>query len=263
MRDAEEGGFDQRADPVHRCRDGGHYLSERNLVGSDLCGDVDEGKAAPQLAPLLGRVHALGLAPLLWLLTQQMAAFMPYAPFAIAAGFVFGVWQGVLIQTAATIIAAAALFASCRALASTSLDRWLAENKLATRIRERVSETWTGVQLNLLCCFLPITFSMHVYGFSMTKLPIAYFVVSLAVGLIPLTVLYCLAGHAMRRIGEGGIGTYEAISLCVGVCATLGVVIYLTLMTRRWMKEAESDGGEKKETSPLLAGEAQAPTKGE
>ena len=72
------------------------------------------------------------------------------------------------LQCAANAVGAVSLFALGRIAASSFLENGLGPWPLLEGIRSQLSDPSMNTRINLLLCFVPIPYGVHVYAFSCT-----------------------------------------------------------------------------------------------
>ena len=178
--------------------------------------------------------------------TLAVPAFIPAAPFLICSGILFGPALGTLYALIGNLAGGALAFALARYLARERVERFLASNpgfEVMNRALEQ--EGARGVALIRLSPALPAWLLNYALGVS--RISWQQYLAS-APAILPVTVLYALAGSGLGDLAALGTGTeldrgagYYAL-LGLGIVATLAVSLLLGHRARRIMEELDEDG---------------------
>ncbi|MBB6174836.1 putative membrane protein YdjX (TVP38/TMEM64 family) [Nocardiopsis mwathae] len=160
-----------------------------------LAAAVVIGLHDPDLAVLTEWIDAAGAAaPLLYLVGYVAAAlvFVPRPLLNAMAGVLFPAWLGVVVALAGGVVAASAQFALARLLAADAIAARLPPTVVARldRLIDR-NGLLAVVQLRLLPV---VPFAAVNYGFGLTGIGSAVFVLGTALGSLPATVALVLLG---------------------------------------------------------------------
>jgi uncharacterized membrane protein YdjX (TVP38/TMEM64 family) len=167
--------------------------------------------------------------------------FIPGSILTLGAGVLFGVVKGsVIVSVAAT------LGASCAFLVGRYFTRdWVAKkiegNPKFKAIDEAVArEGWKIVGLVRLSPIFP--FNLLNYAFGLTKVSLRDYFFASWIGMLPGTVMYVYIGSLagdLARLGTGGRGKTGAewALYLVGLIATVGVTIYVTMLARNALEK--------------------------
>ena len=142
--------------------------------------------------------------------------FIPFGPFCIAIGFIFGVYWGFLIQMGAIFLSSAVLFVIGRYLFKDYVNGLISKtdgSHVWKGLMKYMGKDWKeAAKINVLLCFMPVPYGSHPYLFSLTSVPFEQFVVFFMLGMIPNTVLNLLIGAAISEAAESdGINVYHLI----------------------------------------------------
>jgi len=174
----------------------------------------------------------------------------------IGAGYLFGVWRGLLVSSAAATAAAGTSF-----LLSRYFLRNLIQEKLASRFprfraidRAIAKEGFKIVLLLRLSPLLPFSASNYLYG--LTSVRFVPYIVASWLGMLPGTLAYVYAGRtgnavlervasraasdAGEELAASGTGVNTAL-LIVGLAATAGVLVLIGRTTRQALKEMDEE----------------------
>lgn len=136
---------------------------------------------------------------------------MPYSPFAVAAGYVWGPWRAHLILGVGIGLASACIFlvthcSNKLAIQTKAFDSyaWL------FNLTKKMQGDWKAcAKLNLLLCFAPLPFAMHAYLFGFCECAFAPFVVVFEVGMLLHTAFCIDVGYATSQQFNATLGTDE------------------------------------------------------
>ncbi len=165
--------------------------------------------------------------------------FVPGLPLTLGAGFLFGLWRGVLLVSAASTLAAALAFLIGRYFARRAVERLARKDPRFEAIDRAIGkEGWKVVALLRLSPLVPFSLSNYLYG--LTSVRLAPYVVTSWVAMLPATVLYVYLGAAGRTIGEKtGRSPWEWALLALGLAATVAVTVLLTRVAKRELAKVE------------------------
>jgi uncharacterized membrane protein YdjX (TVP38/TMEM64 family) len=137
------------------------------------------------------------------------AVLLPYSPFCLAVGYIFGVGQGVLIQMGAILLSSATCFAFGRYAFKDSVSiwkytifyafgwskfsqvqKWLSSHKIWMTLLRLIAKDWKEAgKVNLLMCFMPVPYGAHIYLFAISSVPFEQFIAFAMIGMMPYTFL--------------------------------------------------------------------------
>ncbi|HEY1799031.1 MAG TPA: TVP38/TMEM64 family protein [Stellaceae bacterium] len=160
----------------------------------------------------------------------------PDWPLPIAAGYVYGGWAFPLVYVS-IVFASAVAFLAARHLGGDRI-RALLDRRAKYRAFDKAvgEEGWTLVALVRLSPIMP--FNLQNYAFAVTAIPFWPYLVGTVVGLIPGTALYVYFGIFGKGLGKGG-NTLEWVLFGVGIVATIGLGVLVTVKTKAKFSEAE------------------------
>jgi len=132
--------------------------------------------------------------------------FIPYGPFCIAIGFIFGLGWGFLIQMFAIFVSSAVLFVIGRYLFKDYVNDLISRSdgeRVWKGLMKYMGQDWKeAAKINLLLCFMPVPYGSHPYLFSLTTVPFEQFVFFFMLGMIPNTILNLLIGEALSEAAD-------------------------------------------------------------
>mmetsp|Transcript_47855 Transcript_47855/g.113278 ORF Transcript_47855/g.113278 Transcript_47855/m.113278 type:complete len:283 (+) Transcript_47855:108-956(+) len=181
--------------------------------------------------------------------------FIPYGPFCIAIGFVFGLQWGFAIQMVAIFLSSSVLFAFGRFILKDKVHEIIAKTDGATvwkGLMKYMGKDWKeAAKINILLCFMPVPYGSHPYLFSMTTIPFGQFVLFFMMGMIPNTILNLLIGQALAEAAAPeGLNGYHIIGTGVAIVAIVLGVWYASTIAQQVLDEAETAD----ETDQLVPG---------
>jgi uncharacterized membrane protein YdjX (TVP38/TMEM64 family) len=92
-------------------------------------------------------------------------------------------------------------------------------------------------------------FNLQNYGYGLTKIPTAHYVLASWIGMIPGTFMYVYLGHAAGSLAEaradsGGRSPAQWSLFIAGLIATIGVTILITRIARRKLADVQGSASE-------------------
>lgn len=142
-------------------------------------------------------------APVVFILFSTVASlvFVPRTVFAAAAGFLFGLWQGLLWATIGSIAGSVAGFLLARYLSVGLVEdnKW---PRFAPLLRAAERGGWRTVALIRLVPVLPNT--PVNYAFGVTRLSLASYTIGSALGQLPMTYVWTQIGTSGNYAASGG-----------------------------------------------------------
>jgi uncharacterized membrane protein YdjX (TVP38/TMEM64 family) len=199
--------------------------------------------------PLLELVRGLGgrgAAPAAIFIAVYILATIALVPgslLTLAAGALFGLARGTIYVFAGATAGASLAFLIARYLARPMVERRLSGDDRFARLDRAVERE--GGKIVLLLRLTPvIPFNLLNYGLGVTRVRFRDYLVA-SVGMLPGTVLYVYSGRVIGEItaiaaGAGvqrGPGSW--IVLLLGLAATLALVVVVTRIARRALREEE------------------------
>jgi uncharacterized membrane protein YdjX (TVP38/TMEM64 family) len=193
-------------------------------------------------------VEGLGLwGPAVFGATYAVAtvAFVPGALLTLAAGAIFGVFEGTLLVFVAATLGAGLAFLVSRHLARTAIERRLAGNEKFAAIDRAVATE--GRKIVLLLRLSPVfPFNLLNYALGLTQVRFWDYLLA-SIGMLPGTLLYvytgALAGEVAALAGGAaapkGAGYYAV--LAIGLAATVAVTAVVTRIARRALLEVTGE----------------------
>lgn len=161
--------------------------------------------------------------------------FLPTAPFSIAAGVAYG-WWGVPLALIAATTSATLAFLLSRNFAYRKIRRLIVKRpKLQVAAEAVDAEGWKILALLRLSPVLP--FGLENYLFGITHMRLLPYVLTTAIGLIPITVLNVYLGVIGHEASHGKAGLVRWLFLLAGLAATLVVIVIATLKARSMLKQ--------------------------
>jgi uncharacterized membrane protein YdjX (TVP38/TMEM64 family) len=197
--------------------------------------------------PFRQTVEGLGvLGPLVFVLGYAAAvvAFVPGSALTLAAGAIFGVARGTALVFVAAVLGSSAAFLIARYLARGAVERRLAGQPQFAAIDRAIGRE--GRKITFLLRLSPaIPFTLLNYALGLTRVRFADALVA-SLGMLPGTLLYvylgAVAGDAASA-AAGGAEVGRTVVKGLGLAATAGVTVYVTLLARRALREATAEAG--------------------
>lgn len=193
-------------------------------------------------------VDGLGIwGPLVFAAGYALAtvAFVPGSILTLAAGAIFGLWQGTLIVFAGAMVGTALAFLVARYLARSAVERTLRGRPRFAKIDRAVSGS--GMKIVLLLRLSPVfPYNLLNYALGLTSVRFGDYVIA-SFGMLPGTFLYVYYGKVLGSLAavtagaEVERGAAQWVVLAVGLVATIAVTTIVTRIARRALKEEVED----------------------
>ena len=168
--------------------------------------------------------------------------FIPATLLTLAAGAIFGLWQGIALVLAGATLGAVASFMIARYLARDAVKQRLSRHPRLAAIDRTVGAD--GRRIVLLMRLSPVfPFGALNYGLGVTQLRFADFLMAM-IGIVPGTTLYVYSGTVASAVAsaagssapERGLAHHAVLAL--GLLATLAVTVLITRAARRALADA-------------------------
>jgi uncharacterized membrane protein YdjX (TVP38/TMEM64 family) len=189
---------------------------------------------------LLDWLDKLGIrGPLLFIVLMMVVVvfLLPGVFFTTGAGFVFGVLEGTIYVVLGTTLGAMLAFLIARHLFGARASRFVLDHARLRLVSEELTpHSWKIVLLTRLVPFFP--FKLSNYFFGLTQFPLRGFAAGTFVGIIPLSLHNVWLGSIAAGITVPGAHSapatpYEWVLYGGGFLATVGLVVYLSRLSRR------------------------------
>ena len=184
------------------------------------------------------------LAPVVVALTYVVTTvlFIPGSALTIGSGTLFGLRTGFLVVFVGANLGALCAFLLARTLLREKVARWAEENPKFHALDLAIGrQGFKMVFLTRLSPAFPFNFLNYLLGITAVKTG-AYVLANL-LGMLPGMFLYVYIGAAARDalVGQANttVGFYQQILKYVGLLATVAVVVVVTRIARRALREAE------------------------
>ena len=182
-----------------------------------------------------GSAGPVGLIALL--IAQAVIAPLPSPPLLMAAGYVYGPWEGFAIGGVGLLLGASACFALARIFGRRFAERFVSPQRLAAIDREIGSRPGSTVLAVVsLRVFMPPAFDAVSYGCGLVQVPFRWFALATALGEIPKVGSFSYLGAA-----AGGVSSW--LTAWILLTPALGLIA-LRLLRSRWHPDAVPEAGE-------------------
>jgi len=167
---------------------------------------------------------------------------LPGSVLTLGAGFLFGVATGTVTFSVGSTLGACAAFVVGRTVARDWIAQKISANPKFTAIDEAVARQ--GLKIVLLTRLSPIfPFNLLNYAFGLTKVDFRRYAIGSWVGMLPGTIMYVYLGSAARSLADVAAGnveqqTTQRIFFWAGLLATVVVVVFVTRVARKALKQA-------------------------
>ena len=191
-------------------------------------------------AELQSWIKSFGLiAPLVFILAYIVTTvfMIPGSILTLIAGAVFGLWFGVLYVIIGSNLGALAAYLLAKTKLREKFMKMTEGNPKFAALDQAIGEN--GFKMVLLTRLSPaFPFTLLNYFLGLTSVKISAYVVGNFLGMLPATFLYVYLG-SLANVAVGSVSKWQLVMRIVGLLATIGVVIYVTRLARKAMKEAE------------------------
>ena len=166
-----------------------------------------------------------GPAVYLLLYTVAPAVFIPSIPISMAAGVLFGPGWGTVLASVGSTLGAVLPFVVARHVARPYVERHL-RGRFKDMDQKIEEHGWIYVAITRLIPLFP--FELLNYGFGLTKVRFATYIVVSWLGMLPATTAYVFFGSSIIGILEGAV----RIELIIGV-VLIGILGLLPIVYKR------------------------------
>ena len=189
---------------------------------------------------LVERVHgagALGVVAFGAVYLLAPVLLLPASVLTLGAGFLYGRLFGTLLASPISVAAASIAFLLGRTLARKAVERKIAGDARFNAIDRAVAEN--GFRIVFLLRLSPaIPFNLLNYALGVTRVPFLTYAVASFLGMLPGTFLYVSIGAAATSAAQLGHTRGPSAALWFGIAATVIVVVLITIVARRALREA-------------------------
>jgi pyruvate/2-oxoglutarate dehydrogenase complex dihydrolipoamide dehydrogenase (E3) component/uncharacterized membrane protein YdjX (TVP38/TMEM64 family) len=200
---------------------------------------------------LEGYVQSLGaIGPVVVALAYVLCTvlFIPGSAITIGSGTLFGLMTGFLVVVVGANLGALCSFLLARTFLREKVARWVDGNPKFRSLDQAIGKQ--GFKMVLLTRLSPVfPFVLLNYLLGLTAVRTHAYVLANLIGMLPATFLFVYIGAAARDAIAGQMSAsadfYQQILKYVGLLATVGVVVIITRIARKALREAEQtqEGG--------------------
>jgi pyruvate/2-oxoglutarate dehydrogenase complex dihydrolipoamide dehydrogenase (E3) component/uncharacterized membrane protein YdjX (TVP38/TMEM64 family) len=194
-----------------------------------------------QFESFVGSLGALGPIVVILVYVLTTVLFVPGSAITIGAGTLFGLKTGFLVVLVGANLGALCSFLLARSFLRDKVARWAAANPKFRSLDQAIGKQ--GFKMVFLARLSPIfPFVLLNYLLGVTAVPTGAYVLANLFGMLPGTFLFVYIGAAARDALAGQAGStdiYQQISKYVGLAATFAVVVLVTRVARKALREAE------------------------
>jgi pyruvate/2-oxoglutarate dehydrogenase complex dihydrolipoamide dehydrogenase (E3) component/uncharacterized membrane protein YdjX (TVP38/TMEM64 family) len=192
-------------------------------------------------------VQSLGaVGPIVVVLVYVLCTvlFIPGSAITIGAGTLFGLKTGLMVVVAGANLGALASFLLARTFLRERVANWAAANPKFRSLDQAIGKQ--GFKMVLLTRLSPVfPFVLLNYFLGLTAVRTGAYALANLIGMLPATVLFVYIGAAARDALAGQMdaaaGFYQQILKYVGLLATVAVVVVVTRIARKALREAEQE----------------------
>ena len=170
--------------------------------------------------------------------------FIPGSALTIGSGTLFGLTTGFVVVFLGANLGALSSFLLTRTLLREKVARWAEGNPKFRSLDQAIGKQ--GFKMVLLTRLSPVfPFVLLNYFLGLTAVRTAPYVLANLIGMLPATFLFVYIGAAARDALAGQMdasaGFYQQILKVVGLLATVAVVVVVTRVARKALREAEQE----------------------
>jgi pyruvate/2-oxoglutarate dehydrogenase complex dihydrolipoamide dehydrogenase (E3) component/uncharacterized membrane protein YdjX (TVP38/TMEM64 family) len=205
-----------------------------------------------------GYIQSLGaVGPIVVVLVYVLCTvlFIPGSAVTIGAGTLFGLKTGVMVVLVGANLGALASFFLARTFLRERVANWAAANPKFRSLDQAIGRQ--GFKMVLLTRLSPVfPFVLLNYFLGLTAVRAGPYVLANLLGMLPATFLFVYIGAAARDALAGQMdaaaGFYQQILKVVGLLATIAVVVMITRIARKALREAEQEQQDDTTRKPRL-----------
>ena len=173
------------------------------------------------------------------------AVMLPYGPFCISVGYIYGFWFGLIVQTIAIFTSSALIYYIGRIGFKSRVDQYMQKYIIWKAMMAGIEKsTYEAAKINILLCFVPMPYGVHAFLFALSKCPFVPFVISFEIGMIGHTTLNLAIGDALAQATSEGTDLYTLIGAICGVTAMIFTIWYGGVLTQKMMDTYIQEGGQ-------------------
>ena len=192
-------------------------------------------------------VQSLGaIGPLVVVLVYILATVLliPGSAITIGAGTLFGLKTGFPVVVLGANLGALSAFLLARTFLRDQVAAWAAANPKFRSLDQAIGKK--GFKMVLLTRLSPVfPFVLLNYFLGLTAVRLGAYVLASLIGMLPATFLFVYIGAAARDAIAGQVDTaadfYQQIFKYIGLAATVAVVVIVTRIARKALREAERE----------------------
>jgi pyruvate/2-oxoglutarate dehydrogenase complex dihydrolipoamide dehydrogenase (E3) component/uncharacterized membrane protein YdjX (TVP38/TMEM64 family) len=168
--------------------------------------------------------------------------FIPGSAITIGSGTLFGLKTGFLVVVAGANLGALGSFLLARTFLREKVARWAAANHKFGSLDRAIGRQ--GFKMVLLTRLSPVfPFVLLNYFLGLTSVRTGSYILANLIGMLPATFLFVYIGAATRDAIAGqmdaSVGLYQQVLKYVGLLATVAVVVIVTRIARKALRDAE------------------------
>jgi pyruvate/2-oxoglutarate dehydrogenase complex dihydrolipoamide dehydrogenase (E3) component/uncharacterized membrane protein YdjX (TVP38/TMEM64 family) len=190
-------------------------------------------------------VRSLGaVGPVVVVLVYVLCTVLliPGSALTIGSGTLFGLQTGLIVVILGANLGALCSFLLARSLLRRKATDWAAGNPKFVALDQAIGKQ--GFKMVLLTRLSPVfPFVLLNYFLGLTAVRIGSYVLANLLGMLPATFLFVYIGAAARDAIAGQVdpsaGFYQQVLKYVGLLATVAVVVFVTRIARKALREAE------------------------
>lgn len=168
--------------------------------------------------------------------------FIPGSAITVGAGTLFGLKTGFIVVVLGANLGALCSFLLARSFLREKVAAWAAANPKFRSLDQAIGRQ--GFKMVLLTRLSPVfPFVLLNYFLGLTAVRTGAYVIANLIGMLPATFLFVYVGAAARDALAGqpdaSAGFYQQVLKYVGLAATIAIVVIVTRIARKALREAE------------------------
>ncbi|PCI21086.1 hypothetical protein COB64_01035 [Candidatus Wolfebacteria bacterium] len=211
------------------------------LIGASIIWPVAEWMQALIVWVKASGVWGVAVFSIIYIIAALL--FLPGVILTLGAGFVFGPLWGTLLVSPVSVLAAFLAYSLAHGRMRPWVIKKVGDNKHFSAVDNAVSDQ--GFRIVMLLRLSPLfPYSFLNYALGLTGVKARSYVLASFVGMLPATFLYTYLGSLVTSVTElanaskQGAEDAQSIFMWVGFAVTLLVTSYVTLLSRRALRES-------------------------
>lgn len=197
------------------------------------------GEHIPQVEAFIGSLGIWGPIIFIALFIGTMPFFVPNAPFAMAAGALFGLWWGTVYILVAGLVAELIIFSSGHRFLRGRVEKTLKKHPKLFALRSALTEK--PIRFMILLRLSPIPFTPICYMLSTTRVSYRDYIIGY-LGYVPGNFITVYFGFVAKHVAKaaGGADDLSRGKLIIAVVTLIATAMLVTYVSHAAKKALES-----------------------